>query len=37
MEKHFIVVAIMAAFASVALRLFITNANVVAGKVGLHG
>lgn len=37
MTKHFIVVALMAAFASVALRLFITNANVLAGKVGLRG
>lgn len=37
MAKHFIMVALMTAFASVALRLFIKNANVVAGKVGLRG
>lgn len=37
MWRHFLAVAIMAAFASVAVRLFITNANVLAGKVGLRG
>lgn len=37
MAKHFAMVLIMTAFASVAIRLFITNANATAHTVGLQG
>lgn len=37
MLNHFLIVLIMAAFASVAIRLFIENANATAHKIGLNG
>lgn len=37
MGKHFVMVALMAAFASVALRLWVANAPVSAHQAGLQG
>lgn len=37
MARHFIIVLLMTVAASVGIRLFIANANVTAGKVGLRG
>jgi len=37
MGKNFIMIVILAALASIALRLFIANAGATAAKVGLSG